>query len=154
MRTRDDYFSHITQIWFLMGLQGHHFTQISQISQIWFMIVLSAVMSHMCLKSYLPDENSQGTNDSWLTLRTMPQKLYLRGEFSRHKWLLTYIEDRKRQGCRFSGKKEERGPPATLLLLLTYIEDRKRQGCRFSGRLMSPSTIKRQGCLFFRKVPI
>jgi len=28
------------------------------------MIVLSAVISHMCHKSYLPGENSQGTNDS------------------------------------------------------------------------------------------
>ena len=71
----------ITQILFLIGLQGRCFTQISQITQIWFMIVLKCRY-----ESYVP------------------QKLSPRLKFSRHKWLQVYIEDRKRQGHRFSGK--------------------------------------------------
>ena len=71
----------ITQILFLIGLQGRCFTQISQITQIWFMIVLKCRY-----ESYVP------------------QKLSPRWKFSRHKWLQVYIEDRKRQGHRFSGK--------------------------------------------------
>ena len=58
--------------------QNRRFTQISQI---WFMIVLKC--RH---ESYVP------------------QKLSPRLKFSRHKWLLTYIEGRKRRGRRFSGK--------------------------------------------------
>ena len=81
------------------GLVTTCFTQISQISQILF--IIAVVLSHMCPKSYLAVRTRDDLfhadfadfadfiYDCCRHESYVPQKLFHRWQFSRHKWLLT-----------------------------------------------------------------